>query len=338
MPTAPGPSPGCVVCLPGALPVLDAEGSAGAGGLSIPRLRLALCRVLPEATGPRSAVACLWDASGSWRTPSRSQCLCRGGGGSGVCRALGQTDDSLSSLCDRRWWPRQSSQHAHGHGPCRWLGTRGGPQGPRSATASQQAACTRCPWPRPCPRGGRQAQGQPAPCHLCLRLPVASPAATSHPSCPAPGCLPLEARDLWGPAQPAWPPHRERAEGLAWTRATPAQRAPRTLPPAAPGVQPSFNKVSSRNPERRAHDGYWGARPRPGGGVVPVGYGNRHTGLGEGLALRSGWGSRRNCPRHTVPAGVSRWPGRPARPAGHWSGAMGGDSCLALGHSDSRGP
>lgn len=101
-------------------------------------------------------------------------------------------------------------------------------------------------------------------------------------ACPAPGCLPLEAHDLQGPARPAWPPHRERAEGLAWTRATLAQRAPRTLPPAAPGVQPSLNKVSSRAPERRPHDGCWGAEPCPRGGVVPVGLRNRQMGLGEG--------------------------------------------------------
>lgn len=258
--------------------------------------------------------------------------------GSGACRALGQTGDSLSSLCDRRWWPKHSS---HRRGPCRWLGARAGPQGPRCAIASQQAAYIRRPWPQPCPGGARQAQGQPAPCHLCLRLPVASP-TTSRPTCPAPGCLPLEAHDLQGPARPAWPPHRERAEGLAWTRATLAQRA---LPPAAPGVQPFLNKVSSRNPERRPHDGCWGARPRPQGGVVPMGLGNRQTGLAgrARAAVQAGlqaelWSRPSSCPRHTVPTGVSRWPGRSERSAAHWSAATGPGSGMLCCHVLPRPP
>lgn len=78
--------------------------------------------------------------------------------------------------------------------------------------------------------------------------------------------------------------------------------------------------------------------PNPvlGEALFPWGSGTARWGWEKGLQaeLRSRpW----PCPRHTVPAGVSRWPGRPARSASHWSAATGGVSCLALGCCGSRG-
>lgn len=260
---------------------------------------------------PRSG----WQGVGATHPTSRSfqGSFSSPGGASGVCRALGQTGDSLSSLCDRRWQRRHSSQHAHGRGPCPWLSTRAGPQGPRCAVASQQAACIRRPWPQPCPGGVRQAQGQPAPCHLCLKPPVASPAATAYPSCPTLGCLPLEARDLRGPAWPAWPPHQERAEGLAWTRASLAQRAPRTLPPAPCPLLPPVSSL----PSIKCLPGTLSIRltisagelgPVLGEALFPWGMGTTRRGWGEGLPLRSRWGSRQNCGSGPGPAHVTRSP------------------------------
>lgn len=43
----------------------------------------------------------------------------------------------------------------------------------RAEVTGQQAPRFRPPWPEPCARRARQAQGQPTPRYLCLRLSTA---------------------------------------------------------------------------------------------------------------------------------------------------------------------
>lgn len=198
----------------------------------------------------------------------------------------------------------------------------------------QQAPSLRPPWPEPCARWARQAQGQPAPRYLRLRPPTAVPLSAFllplrtecasklpiwtcvwKPSNLVGSPKPIS-RVLEGSPQPPrpWEPNQERAEGLAsdtrhgWLRGS-------SDPAPAPGVQPSLNKVSSRTPKRRPRTGCWGPRPCPPGGFVARGL-RECVGRGAGttaLVLRSKWDSRPGpvgsdpagqawpCPLHTFP-------------------------------------
>lgn len=134
----------------------------------------------PRPRGPRAEVACFWAAFGCEEPLPQ---LVGWGLLPWVPAGLGQTGDSLSLLCDRRRGPRQPRrpcQHHHRRGPCGLLGPWAGPWGPkwmdrRPEVTGQQAPSFRPPWPEPCVRRPRQARGQPAPRHLCLRPSAALP-------------------------------------------------------------------------------------------------------------------------------------------------------------------
>lgn len=181
----------------------------------------------------------------------------------------------------------------------------------------QQAPSLRPPWPEPCARWARQAQGQPAPRHLCLRPPTAVPLPAA--------LLPLRTECaskppiwtcVWKPSNLVGPPSPSQGSWWGAAATTPLGTKPgegrgsglghmprlaqRLLGPCpCPGVQPSLNKVSSRTPKRRPRTGCWGPRPCPPGGVVA-------RGLRE--CVRRGAGTNGSCAEVQV--------GLQARPCG----------------------